>query len=62
MKTRVKHKTQNTSEIIPIIPVFPISEKIILYKYIQKMFLKSVLGTAQLQFENILKLKITESF
>ena len=33
-----------------------------LYNYIQKMFPTSALGTAQLQFENILKLKITESF
>ena len=33
-----------------------------LHNYIQKMFPISVLGTAQLQFENILKLKITESF
>ena len=33
-----------------------------LHNYIQKMFPTSVLGTAQLQFENILKLKITESF
>ena len=33
-----------------------------LHNYIQKMFSTSVLGTAQLQFENILKLKITESF
>ena len=33
-----------------------------LHNYIQKMFPTSVLGTAQLQFENILKLKITECF
>ena len=33
-----------------------------LHNYIQKMFPTPVLGTAQLQFENILKLKITESF
>ena len=33
-----------------------------LHNYIQKMFPTSVLGTAQLQSENILKRKITESF
>ena len=64
MKTRVKHKTQNTLKLFQLFQFFSgkIPKSCInLYNYIQKIFSTSVLGTAQLQFENILKLQAADS-
>ena len=55
-------KLKIPQKLFQLFQFFKYGKRMNLYKYIQKMFPTSVLGKTQPQFENILKLKITESF